>query len=472
MRHKPKVFEENSEKTKAPHQRTKELVNLAYKINVKELDKGISRISKNLIRDGIGVLLAGIDHPTVKIITSYLEGSQPENGVKIIGHKLKCNLPDTAFVYGCAIHSMDYEPMFLPPTHAVSPVLAPLLAIAQKEDLDGNTFLKAFIAGIQFEAGLRIATKISDNEAADNKSHFPFEKKGFHPPGTVGTLGSALASSIALGLSEEQCTMAIGYAASRSSGISGNIGTMTKATHCGNAARSGLEAALLTAHGLTSSKCIIETGSGWAEVFGGPSFNYNSLLSGMEQLSCFQKPGFAFKKWPSHTAMQIAINGALKLNKGNHSNGEIKVSVPVFNYCNRPNPVDSNDARFSFQYNIAIALVDGNLNSESFTEEKLHSPIIRDYLSRIKLNLCPEIPRDFGQMHIIIETESGEKVISDNWPGHWKTPMTDKEMSLKFESCCSRFWSKDETLIHENFILNITETDYLSSIIKELIKLS
>ena len=75
-------------------------------------------------------------------------------------------------------------------------------------------------------------------------------------------------------------------------------------------------------------------------------------------------------------------------------------------------------------------------------------------------------------MHIIIETESGEKVISDNWPGHWKTPMTDKEMSLKFESCCSRFWSKDETLIHENFILNITETDYLSSIIKELTKLS
>ena len=444
---------------------TGEIVNLAYGINIDSLNDEISKIARDLIRDGFGVLLAGINHPIVQVLSKYLESNQPKNGIKIIGYQQNSNLPDAAFIYGCAIHSMDFEPMFLPPTHAVSPVLAPLIAIAQSKKIDGKTFLKAFIAGIQFEAGLRIAAKLSDIEAAENKNHFPFEKKGFHPPGTVGTLGSALASSIALGLTQEQCCMAIGYAASKSSGLSGNIGTMTKATHCGNAARGGLEAALLTSFGLTSSKNIIETGSGWAEAFGGDNFNFQVLLTGMEELSCFHDPGFAFKKWPSHTAMQIAIQAALQVHKGNHSNGDINVSVPIFNYCDRPNPIDSNEARFSFQYNIAVSLIDGYVNSESFTDEKLSSPKIQDYLKRIKLKLDPDIPRDFGEMYVIIQTESQDPISCDSWPGHWKTPMTEDELSAKFSSCCRPMLDEKDTKEVEKHLLRIHKYESLDSII-------
>lgn len=447
---------------------TKELVDLAYAIDLDRINDDTLKTSKALLLDGIGVFLAGINHSTVKKLTAYFQQYQPENGIEVVGHSLKSSLPDAAFIYGTAIHSMDFEPMFLPPTHAVSPILAPLLAIAQTGKLDGKNFLKAFIAGIQFEAGLRIASQTSDKQAAENQNHFPFEKKGFHPPGTVGTLGSALTSSIALGLSKEECSMAIGYAASRSSGISGNIGTMTKATHCGNAARSGLEAALFTSFGLTSSTKILETGSGWAEVFGGSNFNFHALLAGMEQLSCFTEPGFAFKKWPSHTAMQIAINGALNLHESPHETGEIKVSVPVFNYCNRPFPEDSNEARFSFQYNIAISLIDGQVNSDSFSEEKLHSEKTQDYLRRIKLILDPNIPRDFGKMHIRIQIGHEEQYSCDNWPGHWKTPMTEEELSEKFTICCSPLLKTEDIELLQFSALNILEPNSLISILKIL----
>jgi aconitate decarboxylase len=414
---------------------TAELVARAYGLDIHAIDEKTLTIAKRMILDGVGVLLLGLEHSTVKVLVSYLKEFENQSGVKVVGHELKCNLPDSAFIYGCAIHAMDFEPMFLPPTHAVSPVLAPLVSIAQAYDLSGEIFLKAFIAGIQFEASLRIGAKTDDATAARDQHHFPFEKQGFHPPGTVGTMGSALASSIAIGLNQEECTMALGYAASRSSGISGNIGTMTKATHCGNAARSGLEAALLTRHGLTSSSAILETGSGWGQVFGGAHFNFSEVLDGMKELSCFTSPGFAFKKWPAHTAMQVAIHAALQLHSERHEQGWIKITAPVFKYCDRPFPKDADEARFSFQFNVAVALLDGEITSESYSNEKLNSAQIQDYLDRIKLILEPTIAPDFGAMIVRIELENGVKNLSDSWPGHWKTPMSDEQLTAKFLEC-------------------------------------
>ena len=462
---KQKIIHNN---TKMHQSITEIVVKAAYHINIETIEKTTLTKAINLVRDGLGVLISGISHDTVKILAEHFKPQEPKTGIKVIGHNLNANLPEAAFMYGCAIHSMDFEPMFLPPTHAISPVLSPLIAIAQSREIDGKTFLKAFMAGIQIEAGLRIGAKISDNEAADNKNHFPFEKQGFHPPGTVGPLGAALASSIALGLTEDECIMALGYAASRSSGISGNIGTMTKATHCGNAARSGLEAAMLAARGLTSSKEIIETGSGWAQVFGGYSFNHKALTEGMEEISCFASPGFAIKKWPAHTAMQIAINGALQLHKFDHRKGKIEIRVPIFKYCNRPHPNSPDETRFSFQYNVAISLIDGFVNANSFCNTKLNSEVVQDYLKRIELNMDSTIPRDFGKMKVIIKLGNGMEVLSNSWPGHWKTPMTEEELSLKFDSCCSEYLEKPQIKQCEKRIKNIPKSRNINDLIKTL----
>lgn len=455
-------------KSTAKRDVTRKLVELAYEINVDEVEVETRNNATTILIDGLGVLLHGLDHHTIRIIARYLQNRELKNGSKVIGHHFKAALPDAAFLYGCAIHSNDFEPMFLPPTHAVSPVLAPLIAIAQGKKISGKTFFKAFIAGIQFEAGLREASRRSDDTAAANEKHFPFEKQGFHPPGTVGPLGSALASSIALGLTQEQCVMAIGYAASSSSGLSGNIGSMTKATHCGNAARSGLEAALLSSLGFTASKQVLETGSGWADVFGGNRFNFEVLLAGMKQLRCFTQPGFAIKKWPAHTAMQVAIHGALQLHKSQHDRGQIQIIVPVFKYCNRPFPEDTDEARFSFQYNVAVALIDGTINDDSYSEEKLHSTIVQQYLSRMELIFDQEIPRDFGKMHVIVRLESGETKKSDSWPGHWKTPMTEAEKLEKFNNCCSKFWNAKAATDCHHWVRNVSKKDHLKLILAGL----
>ena len=61
--------------------------------------------------------------------------------------------------------------------------------------------------------------------------------------------------------------MAIGVAASMSSGLRGNFGTMTKPFHAGHAAKSGVESAMLASLGFTASKNILERDLGFCNIF-------------------------------------------------------------------------------------------------------------------------------------------------------------------------------------------------------------
>lgn len=455
----------NSERQKDT---TMSTVKLAKEIDLNTLSKDKLVVAKQLIRDGIGVLLLGMEHETSHTLNAYFKQQETLRGIRVLNNDFRISPTDASFIYGCAIHSMDFEPMFLPPTHAVSPILSPLVALSQNDIGSGNLFLKSFIAAIQFEADLRKGAYNSDVIAANKENHFPFERSGFHPPGTVGPLGSALASSLFMGLTDEETSMAIGMSASRSSGISGNIGTQTKSTHCGSAARSGLESALLVKSGISASTEIIESQSGWGQIFGGEYFNYDQMTEGMKNVDCFTSPGFGFKKWPAHTAMQVAISTGLKLHSHSKNLERLKIQAPVFKYCDRPFPRDTDEARFSFQYNSVIAILDGYVDNNSYTEEKLNSEKVQNLLQNTELIFDSKIPKDFGKMHVIIETNEGRKAIGDRWPGHWKSPMSEDELLDKFVGCTSKYWSKSKALKVSELIMNIEVQNNFKSLFREL----
>jgi aconitate decarboxylase len=310
---------------------------------------------------------------------------------------------------------------------------------------DALRFMNAFTAGIELQADLRTAALVNDNDARLHEHYFPFQKQGFHPPGTVGVLGSALAASIWLELTPEQACMALGMAASRAGGIAGNIGTMTKAAHSGNAARAGVECALLAQRGFTASLHTLEEPGGWGDVFGGDYFDHPQLVEGMKNLRCFSNPGFAFKHWPAHTAMQVAIHAALPLHvPGIPYDGKVHIEAPVFKYCDRPTPDSSDACRFSFQYNVVQAIVDGNVSHASFSDEQLNRPEIQRLLKQTHLEMQPDIPADFTKMEVRVKLSDGRISVSDRWPGHWKLPATQEQMREKFMQCGSTMLGEDD----------------------------
>src|SRR5258708_17978350 len=195
--------------------------------------------ARQLVLDGIAVAVAGARVETApRIIADYLrkQGSKQESSA--LGFGFRLSPVPAALLNATSMHVLDFEPMWKPATHALSPALAPVLALAESTGADGSEILAAVVKGIEIQGWIRRAC--GHVESRDFK---------FHPPGMVGPIGAAVAASHLLKLDATTLANAIGIATSRCGSLTSNTGTMTKSTHCGYAASLGLESALLAAQG-------------------------------------------------------------------------------------------------------------------------------------------------------------------------------------------------------------------------------
>ena len=442
----------------ADRELTAGVVRAASRLRWSSLSAGQRDAVERLLVDGCGVMLAGQPHPPTCALVEHVRELGCAPAVSLPSFGLATAPQEAALLVGAATHALDFEPMFSPPTHAVSPVLGAVLALAKAAPAprcSGEQALEAFAAGVTLQAALRLAsTDHGEATPSQGVRHFPFHADGFHLPGILGVLGSALSAAMLLGLDEQPTARALGIAASRAAGIAANIGTMSKALHSGNAARAGVESALLAARGFTGSERVLEAPSGWIQVFGGAGFDQDRALAEMEHPRCLEQPGFAFKRWPAPSAMQVAIAAALPLHEaGRVPSGKIAVAAPQLPYCDRPWPEDGDAARFSFQLSVALALLDGEVTMGSYEDAQLGRASLRELLGRIELTMSPSIPRDFSRTEVRVELADGRCSVADRWPGHWKSPATPTELREKFLECAgSRLGPDAAAELHDRLL--------------------
>src|SRR6185295_4826821 len=115
-----------------------------------------------------------------------------------------------------------------------------------------------------------------------------------------------------LGLDVRGMQHALGIAASRAGALLANVGSMTKCTHCGNAAASGLEAALLAQRGFTANPDVLEAHKGVIATFYADRFDEARLLAYGKPWRVVD-PGLAIKLFPSQFATHYAINAGLDI---------------------------------------------------------------------------------------------------------------------------------------------------------------
>ena len=152
---------------------------------------------------------------------------------------MKLGLMEAALANGQAGHVLDYDDTHMGGVvlHASSPILAAVLALADRGGFDGRALICAHVAG--FEGGVRVGQSAPNHHDG-----------GWHLTGTLGSVAAGTACARLLGLDAQQMTYAIGIAAAQSAGMQQHRGTMCKSFHAGKAASNGLLAALLGAAGL------------------------------------------------------------------------------------------------------------------------------------------------------------------------------------------------------------------------------
>jgi aconitate decarboxylase len=389
-------------------------------------------LSKDIILDFLGVAVAGSEEPlgVGRLVKQYIKSVGGNNEATVWTGGFKTSVANAAFANGTLGHALDYDNSWNPANHPTSPTLPAILAVAERDRASGRTVIEALVAALETQARARLATGVWP--AGD----------GFHKPGITGTIGAVAGSAKMIGLNEDQLTMAFGIAGSRAGSLTANIGTMTKSSHSGHAARMGLESAELAKIGWTAHPDIFGTGKFYDD-FIGDWKDLDKLHENFASPLYLMNPGIAFKKHPSNFHTHRSIDAALALREESKLDPSQIVSVDVtttpIGYVNRPKPATGLDGKFSIQYVVAAALLDGEITVATYTNERRFAADMVSLLGRLQLHHSSEIPSLFEDTYVDLKvTLTGGKVLNKRlqvltgWSG---MPMPREQRLRKFHGC-------------------------------------
>ncbi|MFZ0720238.1 MAG: MmgE/PrpD family protein, partial [Xanthobacteraceae bacterium] len=158
-----------------------------------------------LLIDVVGLAVTARNEDYVKIT---LAGCDDEGPCTAIGHAATFSAAAAALVNGTAIHGEDFDDTFEGgPVHAGAVIVPAVLAVCERQKLDGRAALLGIAVGVETMCRLSLV--------APTLTH----KAGFHPTAVFGAMGAAAGVGAALKLDARQMVDALGTVASMAGGI-------------------------------------------------------------------------------------------------------------------------------------------------------------------------------------------------------------------------------------------------------------
>jgi len=386
--------------------------------------------AKMHILDTFGTALAGVATATASIALDYCRRVGPSDEASIWGTGVKSSAPMAAFANGLLGHAIDFDDWdaFIHAGHPSCMVVGAALSLGEVTGSSGEDFLKAYVLGIE------VLTKIS--AAGPN-----LQDRGFHSTPVLGSFGAAVACASLLRLDPSKIKAALGVAASSCSGIHRQQGSMVKPFHAGNAARSGVEAALLAEKGFTADAAIFEAPRGFCDTFFGKgTCDYEKLIADIGNPFFLESPGLGLKMHPCSAPQFLAADAALHLKHEHKIDfaevAKIEVRIPPERYQRHYHAEVKTGLRgkFAINYVVALALLDGKLEIKTFTDEKANQPQVQDALSKVNMIVDESIPEPGPYCPVSVELKNGARhnYTARIAKGDPRNPMTESEVLDKF----------------------------------------
>ena len=348
------------------------IVNTTYE----DIPPDAIRVANESCFDVIGVILAGSAQPVGEIIKKYVadQGAAPQATVLSSGSQ--SSVANAALANGTMGHALDYDDFggFGHPTVAIFPAL---LAIGEHSGATGRDLLEAYVIGCEVGLALQHATKYKQMD------------KGFHSTAVIGRLACTAACAKLMKLDHGQTVMALGMAGSMASGLIHNFGTMTKPLHAGLTCRDGVTAAQLAQRGLTAGEQIIEHPFGFATtVLGEGIYDLDEMAENLGKPYRVQD-ALMIKKYPCCGGNHAMLDSLFSLMRDNDFTYEDVASAEVDqSYYSvvmlYQDPDDELKGKFSAKFNVAAALVDGEIAIDTFTQEKIADPTINETMGKVR----------------------------------------------------------------------------------------
>ncbi len=408
-----------------------QLASFVHEVQWRNLEDPLKTKVIDHVIDTVGVMFSGITMQACADARQAAALWGESNEATVVGTTLRLPAPNAAFVNALhgRIHTFDdtYEPGTM---HSGSPVVSAALALAERQNTDGLTFLNAVIAG--YELAARVAAAVSPGHYAS----------GFHNTGTCTVFGAAAAASRILGLAPTEIAEALGLAGTTAAGlrqhqIDGSM--LDSAFHGARAAQSGVMCAQLRQQGVKGPKAILEGPLGFCAVMA-PVHDLTRLNRGLGEVFEFEK--MTIKLYPTCRFAHGPIEAALSLKRKYQINSEEIANVNLSTFrqsmevSDRPELRSSFDAVVSHQYAVANALVNGKVELNDIVRYKSAAPHIIALMKKVSVTHDKELEKDFPRCwphYLKISMKNGQTYdfLSQYPPGR-EQPISSAQVDEKF----------------------------------------
>ncbi|NKB60177.1 MAG: MmgE/PrpD family protein [Alphaproteobacteria bacterium] len=380
-------------------------------------------MAKRCLVDWIGVATGAVDQPVSRTVRDTVMAWRAEGVSHILcGPKTAPAL--AALVNATMGHALDFDDTRgHAPSHLSSPTWSAVLALAEAHNATETEALNAFITGYE------IAAVLGDG-GIGNK----MQAAGFHPTPVFGRLAAASASSVLLGLSQDQAANALGVAATTAGGLTASFGTMGKPFHSGNGAMEGVLAAELASRGFEAAPHLFDAEGAFAGTLvqdddarlGAADFTAgNSLFDN------------SFKPYACGKLIHGHIDAARelrpKLEGKSVESIHCQVAAISSKLVGHPTPTEPLQGKFSIAFCVAITLLGYPAQLADFSAERLADPKVRDLMERVTLSVNPDIDRYGAIMDITLSDDSAVNTAVERSRGNPENPLSWDDLSEKFD---------------------------------------
>jgi len=397
------------------------------------------------IRDTLACSIAGFTAEGAVEVRELVAdwGGKPEAQVLWTG--LRVPAPTAAWINGVMAHARDYDDVHEKAiVHAgVSNVPAAIAAAdAAARPVTGRDFYAGLVAGMELTTRMGAATTVGVVES------------GFIYTSLFGYFGATAGASRILGLPEEETRNALGIVYSQAAGGHQvtRDGAWTKRMQPGFAARAALTSVAMARRGVYGPRHIFEGPDGLWRIYLRDELDADVLRTDLG--TRFHMADLSYKPYPSCRFNHTAIDAALEIRGEPGFDWRDVTAIRAYQTvagreaCGTPvemrqNPRTLPQAQFSICYNIACALVNGEVGVADFADPAALSRPDIAAVARLVLPLVDDgIEREWGRSvsPTRLEVETPEKVFTarvDFAKGSLVRPFTPRDVRRKLEDCLS-----------------------------------
>jgi 2-methylcitrate dehydratase len=375
--------------------------------------------------DSIACTVAGSNSEPAHIAARLAKLTRGDLRSTVVGHGVTTTPELAGFANTCMVRHADYNDI---PHY--SDLIPGILAVGEAIHASGTEVLLAITAGYDVAAAIPIVGAPDDPR-----------RDGWDYGLGIGA-ATAMGVGKLLKLTDNQMANALSLSIVPQIQLRvtrAGILSMWKGCATASSVRNGIFAALLAREGMTGPAQPFEGRDGlWEQVTGQPRRELRLPASpdGRTTMQRMHEGGAGFKRYPSEGYTQSLLEKIPDIRAWTtvEEIASVKVELCRSGFLEigdapKWNPLNRETADHSMAFDVASALIDGEVWLTSFTSQRITDPHLRELMHKITVVENPEFPsRD--RSRITVRKRTGEEMVKE--AGH-ETPMARAEIDAKFD---------------------------------------